>query len=61
MMAKKTEDREQLIVFDFTLWDLEQAACDGCPFCKWILEANDEKRQRDSLVQKLANLEDHVT
>jgi hypothetical protein len=61
LIAKKTEDREQLIVFDFTLWDLEQAACDGCSFCKWSLEANDEKRQGDSLVRKLANLEDHVT
>jgi hypothetical protein len=61
LVAKKTKDREQLIVFDFTLWDLEQAACDGCSFCEWILEANDKKRQRDILVRKLENLENRVT
>jgi hypothetical protein len=59
--ANKTESRTKLIIFDFTLWDLEQAACDGCSFCKWILDANDKQIRCDSLVRKLANLEDHVT
>jgi hypothetical protein len=61
LVAKKAEGREQLIVFDFTLWDLEHAASDGCSFCKWILEANDKERLRDNLVCKLASLEDGVT
>jgi hypothetical protein len=61
LVAKKTEDREQLIVFDFTLWDLEQAAYDDCSFCKWILEANDREMRRSTLVWKLADLGNRVT
>jgi len=61
LVAKKAENREQLIVFDFTLWDLEQAAYDGCSFCKWILEANDKEMRRYTLVWKLADLGNRVT
>jgi hypothetical protein len=59
--VEKVTDRVRLLVFDFTLWDLEQAVFDGCSFCKWILEANDKKRGRDTLVRKLGILNDSVT